>query len=173
MPVGVLTHKNSLISKESYNKILDRPEAIFDSDTPMAPGPKLKKKKSVLKNLIVWCSHRTFDRKKIFRSYCRKHHGELLYIFWVIFKNLLECKIDFSKFYSNKKNLPSNGSNTKFSTTFFEAAGGRFEQIQNYSIVCVTIFHTQSSKNFFGVWGGQFKYIQNLVTLFLKSKGAF
>ena len=44
MPVGVLTHKNSLISKESYNKLLDRTEAIFDSDTPMDPGPKLKKK---------------------------------------------------------------------------------------------------------------------------------
>ena len=35
MPIGVLTHKNSLISKESYNKIFDRTEAIFDSDTPM------------------------------------------------------------------------------------------------------------------------------------------
>ena len=44
MPVGVLTHKNSLISKESHNKLLDRTEAIFDSDTPMDPGPKLKKK---------------------------------------------------------------------------------------------------------------------------------
>ena len=44
MPVGVLTHKNSLISKEPYNKLLDRTEAIFDSDTPMDPGPKLKKK---------------------------------------------------------------------------------------------------------------------------------
>ena len=38
MPIGVLTHKNPLISKESYNKIFDT-EAIFDSDTPMDPGP--------------------------------------------------------------------------------------------------------------------------------------
>ena len=44
MPIGVLTHKIALISKESYKKIFDRTEAIFDSDTPMDPGPKLKKK---------------------------------------------------------------------------------------------------------------------------------
>ena len=44
MPIGVLTQKNSQVSKESYNKIFDRTEAIFDSDTPMDPGPQLKKK---------------------------------------------------------------------------------------------------------------------------------
>ena len=48
-------------------------------------------------------------------------------------------------FSPKKKKLPSNGSNTKFSTTFFEAAGGRFEQIQNYSIVCVLQYSTHKA----------------------------
>ena len=30
MPIGVLTHKNSLVSKESYRKVFDRTEFFFD-----------------------------------------------------------------------------------------------------------------------------------------------
>ena len=81
MPIRVLTRKNSLISKESYKKIFDRTEANLYSDTPLGPGPYLKKKTMLKKIESSGVPIRLLTGIKIFQSYRWKHHGESLYKF--------------------------------------------------------------------------------------------
>ena len=66
MPIGVLTNKNSLVSKESYKKVFDRSEANFDVSISMGSVPDVKLFFVSQKFSIEWCSHRTFDKKKFF-----------------------------------------------------------------------------------------------------------
>ena len=42
-----MTHKNSLVSEESYQKVFDRTKAVFDMGTSLGSNPKLKKKSCV------------------------------------------------------------------------------------------------------------------------------
>ena len=76
MPIGVLTHKNSLVSKESYRKVFDRTEADFDMGTSMGSMPEVNFFFVSQNFSIEWCSHNTFDQKKILRWYPVKHHGQ-------------------------------------------------------------------------------------------------
>ena len=51
-------------------------------------------------------------------------------------------------FSPKKKNLPSNGSNTKFSTTFFEAAGGVLNKYK-ITALCVLRYSTHKALRIF------------------------
>ena len=98
------THKNSLVSEESYRKVFDLTKAVFDMGTSLGSNPKLKKKIVCQKFSIEWCSHKTFDKKKILQRYRQKNYGQSVDKFWVIFNNLRERQIEFGKFFSEKKN---------------------------------------------------------------------
>ena len=59
----------------------------------------------------------TFDNKKILQSYPWKHHEKSSDNFWAIFDDYLECQIDFSKFFSEKKsNFKSLQTHRSFDT---------------------------------------------------------
>ena len=90
MPIGVLTHQNSLVTKESYWKVFDRSEADFDMGTSMGSMPEVIFFFVSQFFLIEWCSHRTFDKIKILRLYPVKHHGQSVDKFLMIFNDSLE-----------------------------------------------------------------------------------
>ena len=76
MPIRVLTHKNSLVSKESYRKVFDCTKKKFNMGAPIGSMSKLKFFFVSQKFSIEWCSHRTFDKKKSLQSHPWKHQGE-------------------------------------------------------------------------------------------------
>ena len=62
----------------------------FWSERPNMPRPVTEKKNVCKKKWIEWCSHMTFDTKKILQSYRLKHYEESLDNFWAIFDDFLE-----------------------------------------------------------------------------------
>ena len=63
-----MTYKNSLISEESYRKVFDRTEAVFDMGTSLGSNPKLKKKTCVKNFQSSGVPIRRLTKNKIFRD---------------------------------------------------------------------------------------------------------
>ena len=85
-----LTHKNSLVSKESYRKVFERTEKKIDMGTSLRSMSKLKFFFVCKKFSFEWCSHKTFDKKKILEWYREKPYEPSLDKFWVTFNSFLE-----------------------------------------------------------------------------------
>ena len=69
IPIGVLTHQNSLVTKESYWKVLDRTEKKLICTAKCARTCNWIFFGRAKKYWMEWCSHMTFDTKNILRSY--------------------------------------------------------------------------------------------------------